>query len=51
MKPMDGKNKKNLQMYVDEFVFSFNIKDLKKTQYLMLANTEHRLTYKSLING
>lgn len=44
-------SKKHLQMYVDEFVFRYNTKNSKESNRfnLMLANTEHRLTYKELI--
>jgi hypothetical protein len=46
-------SKKHLQKYVDEFVFRYNTKNNNECVRfnLMLANTEYRLTYKSLING
>jgi len=45
-------SKKHLQMYVDEFVFRYNTRtsDESNRFNLMLTNTEHRLTYKELIN-
>lgn len=46
-------SKQHLQRYVDEFVFRYNTR--KQTECarfnLLLQNTEHRLTYKSLIYG
>jgi transposase-like protein len=42
---------KHLQKYVDEFTFRYNSIDLTTAKRfdLMLANSEHRLTYKNLI--
>ena len=42
---------KHLQKYVDEFVFRYNTREKEEGQRfnLLLANTECRLTYKSLI--
>jgi transposase-like protein len=42
---------KHLQKYVDEFTFRYNSIDLTTAKRfdLMLANSEHRLTYKELI--
>ena len=44
---------KHLQMYVDEFVFRYNTRlNTESSRFnLLLSNTEHRLTYKELING
>jgi transposase-like protein len=44
-------SKKHLQKYVDEFVFRYNSRETKENERfdLLLANTGHRLTYKSLI--
>lgn len=46
-------SKKHLQFYVDEFVFRYNTREKCEASRfnMMLANTEHRLTYKTLING
>lgn len=46
-------SKKHLQMYVDEFVFRYNTRNNGEGQRfnLLLSNTEHRLTYKALVNG
>jgi len=46
-------SKKHLQMYVDEFTFRYNTRHSSETGRFneMLSNTEHRLTYKNLING
>lgn len=46
-------SKKHLQKYVDEFVFRYNTRQYNESQRfnLLLANTEYRLTYKTLING
>jgi transposase-like protein len=42
---------KHLQKYINEFSFRYNNRDMRTdTRFnLMLANTEHRLTYKNLI--
>ena len=44
-------SKKHLQMYVDEFVFRYNTREItSKMRFdLMLGNMENRLTYKMLI--
>ncbi len=44
-------SKKHLQMYVDEFVFRYNTREITSAMRfnLLLANTENRLTYKMLI--
>ena len=44
-------SKKHLQKYVDEFVFRYNTRDTTEAMRfnLLLANTQHRLTYKELI--
>jgi transposase-like protein len=44
-------SKKHLQMYVDEFVFRYNTRDTTEAMRfnLLLANTQNRLTYKTLI--
>lgn len=44
---------KHLQKFVDEFVFRYNTRRLAESHRfnLLLANTEFRLTYKTLING
>lgn len=46
-------SKKHLQKYVDEFAYRYNTRDYSEAQRinLLLSNTEHRLTYKALING
>lgn len=46
-------SKKHLQLYVDEFVFRYNSREItSKMRFdLMLGNMENRLTYKMLING
>ena len=46
-------SKKHLQMYVDEFVFRYNTRNITSENRfdLMLGNIENRLTYKELING
>ncbi len=46
-------SRKHLQRYVDEFVFRFNTRHVsEQTRFnQLLSNTEHRLTYKTLING
>lgn len=40
-------------MYVDEFVFRYNTRNVGESVRFnaMLSNTEFRLTYKELING
>lgn len=44
-------SKKHLQMYVDEFVFRYNTRNITSNSRfdLMLGNMENRLTYKELI--
>lgn len=44
-------SKKHLQMYVDEFVFRYNTRDITEVIRfnLLLSNTQNRLTYKELI--
>ncbi len=44
-------SKKHLQKYVDEFAFRYNTRAHSEASRinLLLANTEHRLTYKALI--
>ena len=44
-------SKKHLQLYVDEFVFRYNSREITSNQRfdLMLGNMENRLTYKQLI--
>lgn len=44
---------KHLQKYVDEFVFSYNLREFNEGERfnLLLSNTEHKLTYEGLING
>lgn len=46
-------SKKHLQMYVDEFVFRYNTRNITEaTRFnLLLTNTENRLTYKMLTNA
>ncbi len=46
-------SKKHLQLYVDEFVFRYNSRTQPEAMRfnLFLKNTEHRITYKELING
>ena len=46
-------SKKHLQLYVDEFVFRYNSRNITSEMRfdLMLGNMENRLTYKMLING
>lgn len=46
-------SQKHLQMYIDEFVFRYNSRELNEGQRMnvLLANTEVRTTYKNLING
>ncbi|HAF29261.1 MAG TPA: IS1595 family transposase [Bacteroidales bacterium] len=46
-------SKKHLQMYIDEFTFRYNSRDICTSRRfnLMLNNIEHRLTYNNLING
>jgi len=46
-------SKKHLQLYVDEFVFRYNIRTQKETVRFnaLLGNLENRITYKELING
>lgn len=46
-------SKKHLQMYVDEFVFRYNTRDITSSMRfdLLLRSAENRLTYKELING
>lgn len=46
-------SKKHLQMYIDEFTFRYNSRNISTSARfnLMLNNVEHRLTYKELING
>lgn len=46
-------SRKHLQLYVDEFVFRYNTrnKSINSRFNYLLCNTEHRLTYKHLING
>ncbi|XOV66559.1 MAG: IS1595 family transposase [Fluviicola sp.] len=45
-------SKKHLQKYVDEFVFRYNSREASEAERfnMMLANTQHRLTYIELIN-
>lgn len=45
-------SKKHLQKYVDEFVFRYNTRNSEENERfnLLLANTQYRLTYKTLIN-
>ena len=45
-------SQKHLQKYIDEFTFRYNSRTNTTAQRfnLMLSNTEHRLTYKELIN-
>ncbi len=44
-------SKKHLQMYIDEFTFRYNSRNISTANRfnLMLSNSEHRLTYKDLI--
>ena len=44
-------SKKHLQMYVDEFVFRYNTREITASNRfdLLLANSNNRLTYKQLI--
>ncbi len=46
-------SKKHLQLYVDEFVFRYNSREItSKMRFdLMLGNMENRLTYKALISN
>lgn len=46
-------SRKHLQRYIDEFVFRYNSRNISEQHRfnLLLTNTEHRLTYKALING
>lgn len=46
-------SKKHLQLYVDEFCFRYNTRQVgESTRFnLLLQNTENRITYKELING
>lgn len=46
-------SRKHLQMYVDEFVFRYNTRDIgtEDRMNLLLSNMENRLTYKMLTNG
>lgn len=46
-------SKKHLQLYVDEFVFRYNTRTQPEAMRfnLFLKNTEHKITYKELING
>ncbi|MBA7518335.1 IS1595 family transposase ISSpo3 [subsurface metagenome] len=45
-------SKKHLQKYINEFTFRYNARHLTTASRfnLMMVNTEHRLTYKELIN-
>jgi len=46
-------SKKHLQRYVDEFVFRYNTRQYNEAVRfnMLIANLEHRTTYKGLING
>lgn len=46
-------SKKHLQLYVDEFCFRYNSRQMDESMRfnLLLQNTENRVTYKQLING
>ncbi|MEX0291038.1 MAG: IS1595 family transposase [Flavobacteriaceae bacterium] len=46
-------SKKHLQLYVDEFCFRYNTRQVGESARfnLLLQNTENRITYKELING
>lgn len=46
-------SRKHLQMYVDEFVFRYNTREITSAMRfnLLLKSAENRLTYKELING
>lgn len=44
-------SKKHLQMYIDEFVFRYNTRNISEVERfnLLLTNTQHRLKYRDLI--
>lgn len=46
-------SRKHLQMYIDEFVFRFNTREVKETERfsILLSNMTNRLRYKDLIDS